>query len=190
MEQAVCACRPTPAPTSTPTPAPTPTPTPAPTMTPTPAPTSTPTPAPTSAPTSGPSYVYGTAGSNTCPAGSTRITDSDVCQYEAAVALGIDFMGTGFDTDPKGCYKGSSDAYMNNHATGGTACSYCQLICLGAAVTTTPAPTFAPSPAPTSTPTAAPTSTPSPAPSSTPTPAPSSTPTPAPTAGYACCMRY
>ncbi len=41
MEQAVCACRPTPAPTDTPTPAPTSSPTPSPTDTPTPAPTST-----------------------------------------------------------------------------------------------------------------------------------------------------
>jgi len=48
IEQAVCACRPTPAPTSAPTPAPTDTPTPAPTSTPTPSPTDTPTPAPTS----------------------------------------------------------------------------------------------------------------------------------------------
>ena len=58
IAQAVCACRPTPSPTSTPTPAPTSTstPTPSPTDTPTPAPTATlstaaPTPTPTQPPT-------------------------------------------------------------------------------------------------------------------------------------------
>jgi hypothetical protein len=133
--------------------------------------TASPTPAPTSASTSGPSYVYGTAGSNTCPVGSTRITDWTVCE-DAAAALGIGWMGMGFATDPKGCYKGSSDAYMNDDATGGTACGYCRLICLGVAVTTTPtpAPTSSPSPAPTSTPTPAPTPTPSPSLSPTGTP--------------------
>jgi hypothetical protein len=98
----------------------------------------------TASPTPGPSYVYGTAGSNTCPVGSTRVTDWTVCE-QAAAALGLSWNGFGFATDPKGCYKsGTYDAYFNDHATGGTACTYCQLICLGAAVATTPAPMSAP----------------------------------------------
>ncbi len=88
-----------------------------------------------------PMYVWGDAGSNACPDGSTRITDQDQCEAAGPV-MGEEWSSSlTAESDPKGCYKDSQKVYFNRHDTGGTACADCKLLCKAAAVTATPAPT-------------------------------------------------
>ncbi len=86
-------------------------------------------------------YVSGAAGSNDCPAGSTRITDEASCRSAAgkpAAASGFVEMNS---ISPKGCYydTNSNNAVLNNDATGAGA-PRTQLLCCDGC---TPAPTGA-----------------------------------------------
>jgi hypothetical protein len=80
-------------------------------------------------------YVYGAAGSNDCPTGSTRIDDPTACQ-NAAVAVAATFSPVeSAGSRPKGCYSQSFATgvyvFLNKHATGKGAAGYTPL-CAGA----------------------------------------------------------
>jgi hypothetical protein len=82
-------------------------------------------------------YVFGAAGSNTCPAGSVRIEAEAACRT-AAAAAGKTVLPSFLQNDPeypKGCYTTSSNAAYFNTAAVGARCVLTQwLLC--AAVTT------------------------------------------------------
>jgi hypothetical protein len=86
-------------------------------------------------------YVSGAAGSNECPAGSTRIANQAACRTAATAAGKL--VGSPFvETDPaypRGCYYSISDntAYFNRDAVGAGVSDY-QVLC--AALVTTGAP--------------------------------------------------
>ena len=182
IDQAVCACRPTPAPTSMPTPAPTSTPTPSPTDTPTPSPT--------------PTYarvcmrhIMHAVGSRArmhrharwrtlCPrhmptrthrhaimgARAERQRAVHICAWDRAGTAPIPVdIRAGTEADLRCDWRNGGRTVSGNIDQAVCACR----------------------------PTPAPTSMPTPAPTSTPTPSPTDTPTPSPTPTYArVCMRH
>jgi hypothetical protein len=91
--------------------------------------------------------VFGTAGSNDCPAGSVRIIDETACR-NAAVAAGktaaLGFVETN-SIYPKGCYYDSitDAAALNNHATGASNPRTLLLCCDGCTAAPTGAPPLA-----------------------------------------------
>jgi len=90
------------------------------------------TPTPSSSRSAGkPSYVWGVAGSNDCPAGSSRIADEAACRAAFASGLSSVSLITEQDsTSPKGCYLAVTLKlpYFNSDATG-TGYQDTQLLC-------------------------------------------------------------
>ncbi len=76
-------------------------------------------------------YISGAAGSNACPAGSTRIVTEAACRTAAAAAsktpTPLSFMRTEPDL-PRGCYYATDYAFFNAHAVG-AGNSNAQLLC-------------------------------------------------------------
>jgi len=119
-------------------------------------------------------FVFGAAGSNSCPSGSAVITSLTAC-HGAATALGKKVEAvSNWDNLPKGCFEWG--AMMFNHHPIGAGDSGYRPVCKAGA----------PSKSPTMTPTGAPSKTPSEAPSNTPTGDPSSVPTTTPSKSRAC----
>ena len=88
-------------------------------------------------------YVSGAAGSNECPAGSTRIANQAACRTAATAAgklVGSPFVETE-SAYPRGCYYSISDntAYFNRDAVGAGVSDY-QVLCAAAATTGAPPP--------------------------------------------------
>ena len=93
--------------------------------------------------------MFGSDGSNDCPAHSTRIVDSSACQ-SAAAAVGLSWRGNVSDDDyPRGCYnfdyfdpdieRGEINAvYFNNNEPSGILSSSTRPLCyVGAPVSGT-----------------------------------------------------
>ncbi len=75
-------------------------------------------------------YVLGTANSNACPAGSSKITTEATCEA-AAKAVGKPYGGSYSNTIfPSGCYLSSGEVNLNAHPTGG-AFATAQPLCRG-----------------------------------------------------------
>ncbi len=67
-------------------------------------------------------YVFGGSGSNSCPAGSDRISTAAACEA-AASATALIYDSSGYESSyPAGCYRWTSDGrvYFNRHITGGS----------------------------------------------------------------------
>ncbi len=83
--------------------------------------------------------MSGAAGSNVCPAGSTRIEAEAACRTATAAAgkTPSSYFVETYPTAPRGCYYETSSniAFFNTHAVGAGGISGYQLLCAALATT-------------------------------------------------------
>jgi hypothetical protein len=86
-------------------------------------------------------HVFGALGSNSCPAGSDRISTAAACRAAASATTLTYASASSYSSFPAGCYRWTSDGqvYFNRHITGGSDASS-QPLCSPAGSAGTPLP--------------------------------------------------